>query len=92
MIQEFADGDTESVFEGEYTKGLPEDIQGRAHQKLVMLNSAEDLRDLDHPGNRLEKLRGGRKGQRSIRINDQWRICFAWDDGDAYQVEIVDYH
>lgn len=57
-----------------------------------MLDSAEDLRDLDPPGNRLEKLRGDRRGQRSIRINDQWRVCFAWDDRDAFQVEIVDYH
>lgn len=72
---------------------LPQDIQQVAYRKLRMLNNAANLKDLRiPPANRLEKLKGDRTGQYSIRINDQWRICFEWKDGDAYDVEIVDYH
>ena len=72
---------------------FPQDIIRRAHAKLVLLNRARTLRDLRvTPGNRLESLTGDRYGQHSIRINDQWRICFVWDNGDAFDVEIVDYH
>lgn len=92
MIRSFADSDTEAIFQREYVKGLPEDIQGRARRKLVQIADAERLGDLDHPGHRLKKLKGDRKGEYSIRINDQWRICFLWEGGDAYQVGIEDYH
>ena len=72
---------------------FPAGIQRRAQAKLMMLNNAHDLKDLRvPPGNRLEALSGDRKGQHSIRINDRWRICFSWRQGDAYGVEIVDYH
>jgi len=72
---------------------LPSGIIRVARRKLLILNAAEKLTDLRiPPGNRLEKLSGGRRGQHSIRINDRWRICFRWRDGDAYDVEIVDYH
>ena len=72
---------------------LPRDIQEVALRKLRMLNNAKNLNDLRiPPANRLEKLRGNREGQQSIRINDQWRICFTWQKGDAYDVEITDYH
>jgi proteic killer suppression protein len=72
---------------------LPKNIQGVARKKLVILDAAVDLNDLRvPPGNRLEALRGNRKGQHSIRINDQWRICFKWRNGSAYEVEITDYH
>ena len=72
---------------------FPADIQRRAQAKLMMLNNAHDLKDLRvPPGNRLEALSGDRKGEHSIRINDRWRICFSWRQGDAYGVEIVDYH
>ena len=70
-----------------------EELQRRAQIKLIMINNASDLNDLRvPPGNRLESLSGDRDGQHSIRINDQWRICFTWADGDAYELEIVDYH
>ena len=93
MIRSFADSDTKQVFNREYSKNLPDDLQDRAYQKLVMIDSAVDINDLrTPPGNRLEKLSGNRESQYSIRINDQWRICFQWKDGDAYSVEIVDYH
>jgi toxin HigB-1 len=72
---------------------LPQNIQRTARKKLVIIDAASDLNDLRiPPGNRLEALKGNRKGQHSIRINDQWRICFKWNDGDAYDVEITDYH
>ena len=75
------------------SRRLPGDIQQRAYQKLVMLDSATAINDLRvPPGNRLEALYGDRAGQHSIRINQQWRICFTWQDGDAYDVEITDYH
>ena len=93
MIQSYRNSDTEKVANRERSRRLPADIQRRAQAKLMMLNNAKDLNDLRiPPGNRLESLSGGRKGQYSIRINDQWRICFVWTRGHAYQVEIVDYH
>jgi proteic killer suppression protein len=93
MIESFADPETEKVFRGLISRKLPLDIQKTARRKLLYLEDAEDLRDLlAPPGNRLEELRGDRSGQHSIRINDQWRICFQWTDGKAGEVEIVDYH
>ncbi|MBX3726804.1 MAG: type II toxin-antitoxin system RelE/ParE family toxin [Xanthomonadales bacterium] len=93
MIRDFADREAESIWQGTRSRRLPADIQQVARRKLRMLNSASSLEDLRiPPANRLEALRGGRKGQHSIRINDQWRICFRWKDGDAHGVEIVDYH
>ena len=81
------------MFGRQRSRRLPGDIQQRAYQKLVMLDSAIALDDLRvPPGNRLEALYGDRAGQHSIRINQQWRICFIWQDGDAYDVEITDYH
>lgn len=72
---------------------MPRDIQQTALRKLRMINNARNLNDLRiPPANKLEKLKGGRAGQHSIRINDQWRVCFKWRDGDAYEVEITDYH
>ncbi|MFB6212192.1 MAG: type II toxin-antitoxin system RelE/ParE family toxin [Candidatus Magasanikbacteria bacterium] len=92
MIKSFKDKETKKIFNGEYSKELPEDIQSRAYRKLVMLNAAVDLRDLKSPpGNRLEKLKNN-DDLYSIRINDQFRIRFIWKDNIAYQVEIVDYH
>lgn len=74
-------------------KGLSQDVQRAALRKLLILDAAESLADLRVPqGNRLEKLKGDRKGQHSIRVNDQWRICFVWSNGDALQVEFTDYH
>lgn len=93
MIQDFKDKETQKVFERERSRKLPSDIQQVALRKLRMLNRAETLQDLRiPPANRLERLVGDREGQYSIRINDQWRICFVWQDGDALDVEIVDYH
>lgn len=93
MIKSFKDSETEKVFRREYSKKLPEDIQRRGHNKLLMIHAAPGIEDLRvPPGNRLEQLRGEREGQHSIRINRQWRICFTWENGDAYDVEIVDYH
>ncbi|MBN1919919.1 MAG: type II toxin-antitoxin system RelE/ParE family toxin [Anaerolineae bacterium] len=93
MIESFADSETEKIYYGFVSRHLPAMIQKAARRKLLYLNEALDLRDLlAPPGNRLEALRGDRSGQYSIRINDQWRICFVWDSGRAYQVEIVDYH
>ena len=87
------DKDTEKLFRGQRSRRLPAGIQRVALRKLVQLNAAADLDFLlVPPGNRLEALKGDRQGQHSIRINDQWRICFVWRDGDAYDVEIVDYH
>jgi len=81
------------VFARERSSRLPSDIQQVAYRKLRMLNNAQGLADLRlPPGNRLEKLSGDRQGQHSIRINERWRICFQWREGDAYEVEIVDYH
>ena len=93
MIRNFKDKETQKVFERERSRKLPSDIQQVALRKLRMLNRAEALQDLHvPPANRLERLVGNREGQYSIRINDQWRICFVWQDGDALDVEIVDYH
>lgn len=93
MIKVFADKETEKVWRGEISRRLPQDIQHVARRKLRMLNNAALLDDLRiPPANRLEALKGDRAGQHSIRINDQWRICFVWRDGDATDVGIVDYH
>ena len=93
MIQSYRDKDTQAVAERQRVTTLPQDIQRLAQRKLMMLNNAMNINDLRvPPGNRLEALSGDREGQHSIRINDQWRICFVWSDGSAYQVEIVDYH
>jgi toxin HigB-1 len=93
MIRSFADRETEIIFRRDFSRKLPQAIQRIAFRKLRMLNRAVVLADLRvPPANRLEQLRGDRAGQYSIRINDQWRICFVWHDGDAYEVEIVDYH
>lgn len=93
MISSFASKETELVFRGTVSRKLPHDIQRTARRKLLYLHEAEDLRDLlAPPGNRLEKLSGNREGQYSIRVNDQWRICFRWEGNKALDVEIVDYH
>lgn len=93
MIRSFKEKETRKVFERRRSRKLPSDIQQVALRKLRMLNRAETLQDLRvPPANRLERLVGNREGQYSIRINDQWRICFSWEDGDALDVEIVDYH
>ncbi|MGH8116079.1 MAG: type II toxin-antitoxin system RelE/ParE family toxin [Rhodanobacteraceae bacterium] len=93
MIRAFADREAEKVWLGTPSRRLPTDIQQVARRKLRMLNNAATLDDLRvPPSNRLEALKRERKGQHGIRINDQWRICFRWSDGDAHGVEIVDYH
>jgi proteic killer suppression protein len=93
MIKSFADSETEKVFNRRFSKKLPGDIQGIALRKLRMLNNAHAINDLrSPPANRPEKLSKDREGQHSIRSNDQWRVCFVWDDGDAHDVEITDYH
>jgi proteic killer suppression protein len=93
MIRSFADKETEKVFKREFSRKLPPTIQHRARLKLEILDAAEDLQDLRiPPSNHLEKLTGNRQGQYSIRINDQWRICFVWQEHTAHQVEVVDYH
>ena len=92
MIRSFRCPDTERLFRREVVKRFRA-IERQALRKLDMLDAAPDLRTLSSlPGNRLEKLKGDRDGQHSIRINDQWRICFTWREGHAYEVEIVDYH
>ena len=93
MIRSFKDKETEKIYSLERSRHLPNDIQQVALRKLRMLNNARNINDLRvPPANRLEKLSGNLEGKYSIRINDQWRICFDWEDGDAYNVEIVDYH
>ena len=93
MIQSFRCKETERLFNREVSRKLPHDIQRVALRKLVMINAAHDWSDLKvPPGNQLEALKEDRKGQYSIRINRQWRICFKWHDGNAQEVEIVDYH
>jgi toxin HigB-1 len=93
MIESFASIETEKIFQGKTSNKLPKDIQRTARRKLIYLDDAEDLQDLlAPPGNRLEKLKSDRAGRYSIRINDQWRICFKWVDNKARDVEIVDYH
>jgi toxin HigB-1 len=93
MIRSFRSLETERIWLGEVSRRLPSDIQATALRKLRMMNNAKCLRDLTiPPNNRLEALKGSRKGQHSIRINDQWRICFRWTEGGPADVEIVDYH
>lgn len=94
MIKSFKDRRAQAVLEGRSPgKGFPSDLVRAARRRLVLLNEAETLDDLGKlPGNRLEALKGDRAGQHSIRINDQWRVCFVWTANDAREVEIVDYH
>jgi proteic killer suppression protein len=93
MVKSIRDAETENIFRRERSRKLPPDIQQPAYRKLRFLHNAQDLNDLRiPPSNRLEKLKGDRQGQYSIRINDRWRICFKWRANDAYEVEIVDYH
>ncbi len=93
MIQTFRDKETRRINDRIRSSVLPNDIQQIAYRKLRMINNAQNLNDLRiPPANRLEKLYGKRVGQYSIRINQQWRICFEWREGNAYNVEIVDYH
>ena len=93
MIKSFGSKETEKIWNGERSKKLPNEIQSIARRKLRMINNSQDLQDLRiPPSNRLETLKGDREGQFSIRINDQFRICFPWKSGDAFEVEIVDYH
>lgn len=93
MIRSFACRETEKVWQQQVSRRLPKEIQQIALRKLFMLDKAQDLNDLRiPPANRLEALKGGRKGQHSIRINDQWRICFVWTKQGPEAVEIVDYH
>jgi proteic killer suppression protein len=92
MIESFACAETERIIGGQLSRRLPAEIQRMARRKLLQLHAAVRLQDMAvPPGNRLEPLKGGRVGQHSIRINDQWRICFEWQAG-AHKVEIVDYH
>ena len=93
MIRSFKSKESEKIWAGEFSKKLPADIQKIMRRKLRMLNNSTGLSDLNiPPSNNLEPLKGERKGQYSIKVNDQWRICFEWKDGDCYNVEIVDYH
>jgi toxin HigB-1 len=93
LIRNFKDRETQKIFERQRSRKLPSEIQQVALRKLRMLNRAETLQDLRiPPANRLERLSGDRSSQHSIRINDQWRICFVWQAGEALDVEIVDYH
>ena len=93
MIKSFACKETEKIWHEIRSKKFPADIQDRALRKLSLLDVAQTLDDVrEPPSNHLESLKGNRKGQMSIRINKQWRICFVWDDGEAHCVEIVDYH
>jgi proteic killer suppression protein len=93
VIKSFNDAETEKIYQRERSRKLPSDIQQAALRKLRMINNAINLNDLRvPPANRLEKLSGDRTGQHSIRINDQWRICFEWRGSDAFNVEIMDYH
>jgi proteic killer suppression protein len=93
MIQGFRCKETAKLFEGRFSRKFPRDIQQRALNKLRLIATVTHLETLKvPPSNHLEALRGGRKGQYSIRINQQWRICFSWKEGNAHHVEIVDYH
>ncbi|QDZ40188.1 type II toxin-antitoxin system RelE/ParE family toxin [Euhalothece natronophila Z-M001] len=93
MIRNFKDKETEKIFNRRKSRKLPSEIQQVALRKLRMLNRAETLQDLRvPPANRLERLTGDRQNQYSIRVNNQWRICFKWEEGNAIDVEIVDYH
>ena len=93
MIKSFRNEAARAAWERRFIKGVPREVLRIGNRKLLQLHNARSLNDLRAPpGNRLEALSGERRGQYSMRINDQWRVCFSWDDGDAYQVEIVDYH
>ncbi len=93
MIQSFGNKETEKLFHRERSKHIPTNIQRITYRKLLILNAAIDINDLrTPPGNRLERLKGKRKNEYSIRINEQWRICFIWKDGNANEVQIEDYH
>jgi proteic killer suppression protein len=93
VIKSFACNETERIWKGEVSLRLPRDIQEAARRKLRMINNALSLQDLRvPPANRLESLKGDLEGRKSIRVNDQWRICFTWQEGNAYRVEIIDYH
>ena len=93
MIKSFKCKETEKIFNREYSLKLPVDIQRTALRKLLMIHAAININDLRvPPANHLEQLKGGRRGQHSIRINEQWRICFKWAAGNAYELEIIDYH
>ena len=93
MIKSFRNTAAEAAWQRRYVKGVPSDILKAAHRKLTQIQNTHGLDDLRAPpGNRLEALSADRQGQYSIRINDQWRVCFEWRDGDAFEVEIVDYH
>ena len=93
MIRSFACAETEKIFQAQVARRFPPDIQRTARRKLLQLHAASTAQDMAAPpGNRLERLKGDRAGQYSVRINDQWRICFRWREGNAYDVEIVDYH
>ena len=93
VIKSFADRDTERLFVREVVRRFPSELHRAMLRKLTVLDAAESLDDLRvPPGNRLEKLKGDRAGQHSIRVNDQWRVCFRWKEGDAYDVAVVDYH
>ncbi len=93
VIRSFKDKRSEAIFRGEFVKGVEGKIQQRAREKLKYLDAAATLGDLRvPPGNQLEALKGDRKGQHSIRVNQQWRLCFRWNESDAFEVEIVDYH
>ncbi len=93
MIKSFACRETEKLFQRELSRKVPRDIQSRAFMRLMQIEAAVGIEDLRlPPSNRLERLKGKRKGQWSIRINDQWRVCFRFDQGDAFDVEIADYH
>ena len=93
MIRSFACKETEKIWDGVRSRAFPSDMQDRALRKLRMLDAAQNVNDLRvPPSNHLEALKGNRKGQMSIRVNDQWRICFIWQDNEAHEVEIVDYH
>jgi len=93
VIRSFADKETERIWNGDLSRRIPNQIQALARRKLRMLNAAQRLDDLRiPPANRLEGMKGKRTGQYSIRINDQWRICFLWNEGQCDEVEIVDYH
>ncbi len=93
MIVSFKDKETEKIWNEEYSKRFPKDIQKLCLRKLILINRVIDLNDLRiPPGNRLEQLSGDRKGQFSIRVNDRFRICFSWNNGNASDLEITDYH
>jgi len=93
MIVSFGDKTTQKIWDGEWVKGFSTDIQETARRKLRMLNNSIDIKDLIiPPSNRLEKLKGNRKDFYSIRVNDQWRLIFQWTNGNAFNVELIDYH